>query len=161
MTEYFTKDGDEFKKVEDTLFTQSEIDTNIIPKRLERERGKFADYDTLKEKAGKVDTIASEYEDKLKEKDTQIGTLSSEVKVAKLGTEKVKIINEFKLSDELAEFVDGETAEEMRTRAEKLARGFSGGNVTIDKKPKPKDDDDKSGSKSIARGLFGTKKSDD
>lgn len=161
MAEYFTKDGDEYKKVEDTLFTQNDIDTSILPKRLERERNKFADYDTLKEKAGKVDSITSEYEDKIKEKDTTIGTLSGEVKTAKLGTEKVKIVNEFKLSDELAEFVTGETPEEMRTRAEKLAKGFKGGRVNIDKKPKPgENEDDKSGSKFIARNLFG-KKSDD
>jgi hypothetical protein len=159
MTEYFTKDGDGFKKVEDTLFTQSEIDTNIIPSRLERERKKFADYDTLKEKAGKVDTIKSEYEDKLKEKDTQIGTLSGEVKTAKLETDKVKIVSEFKLSDELSEFVTGETADEMRQRAEKLSKGFTGGTPPIKKDGKP--DNTQSDSKVLAGKLFGSKKSGD
>jgi len=160
MAEYFTKDGDEYKKVDDTLFTQAEIDTNIIPNRLERERKKFADYDTLKEKAGKVDTIAHEWEGKLATATAEKTELEKQLGSAKLETEKVKIVSEFKLSDELSEFVTGDTADEMRQRAEKLAKGFKGGGVVIKKDGKPDDKDDKSGSKSLARNLFG-KKSDD
>jgi len=81
MTKYYEKDGDDFKPVEDTLFTQAEIDTNIIPKRLERERAKFAGFDELKEKAAKVDTIKSELESKLAEKDVTIGDLTTKVKL--------------------------------------------------------------------------------
>jgi len=160
MTEYFTKDGDEFKKVDDNLFTQSEIDSDIIPKRLERERKKFADYDTLKETAGKVETIKSEYESKLKEKDTKIGELSTEVTTAKLGTTKVKIASEFKLSDEAQEFLTGDTEDKLREQAEKLSKVGGGKKVVVTKKGKPTDDDDKTGSKSIARNLFGRKDSD-
>lgn len=154
MAEYFYKDGDEYKKVDDALHTQADLD-KVVESRLERERKKFADYDTLKETAGKVSTIQSEFEDKLKEKDTTIGTLSGEVKSAKLETDKVKIIHEFKLSDELSEFVTGETPEEMRERAEKLSKGLPGGKVVIKKdgKPEGKDTD----SKKIAKSLFGAK----
>lgn len=154
MAEYFYKDGDEYKKVDDALHTQADLD-KVVESRLERERKKFADYDTLKETAGKVSTIQSEFEDKLKEKDTTIGTLSGEVKSAKLETDKVKIIHEFKLSDELSEFVTGETADEMRERAEKLSKGLPGGKVVIKKdgKPEGKDTD----SKKIAKSLFGAK----
>lgn len=154
MAEYFYKDGDEYKKVDDALHTQADLD-KVVESRLERERKKFADYETLKETAGKVSTIKSEYEDKLKEKDTTIGTLSGEVKSAKLETDKVKIIHEFKLSDELSEFVTGETADEMRERAEKLSKGLPGGKVVIKKdgKPEGKDTD----SKKIAKSLFGAK----
>ena len=154
MAEYFYKDGDEYKKVDDALHTQADLD-KVVESRLERERKKFADYDTLKETAGKVSTIKSEYEDKLKEKDTAIGTLSGEVKTAKLETDKVKIIHEFKLSDELSDFVTGETADEMRERAEKLSKGLPGGKVVIKKdgKPEGKDTD----SKKIAKSLFGAK----
>lgn len=154
MAEYFTKDGDEFKKVEDTLFTQSEIDTNIIPSRLERERKKFADYDTLKEKAGKVDTIKSEYEGKLQEKDTALSDLNAKLGKAQLETDKVKIVHKFKLSDELAEFVTGETVEEMQQRAEKLSKGVTGGTIKIDKDEKP--GEKTSDSKKIASKLFGS-----
>lgn len=156
MAEYFYKDGDDYKKVEDTLLGQADVD-KVVESRLERERKKFADYDTLKETAAKVSTIKTEYEDKLKEKDTVIGTLSGEVKTAKLATDKVKIINEFKLSDELSEFVTGETADEMRERAEKLSKGIgvSGGKVVIKKEGKPGEKD--TDSKKIAKSLFGAK----
>lgn len=159
MTKYFTKDGDEYKEVESTLFTQEEIDTNIMPKRLERERAKFSDYDTLKEKAGKVDTITKEFEGKLKEKDTLVSTLNADLGKAKLETSKVKITHEFKLSDELAEFVTGDTEDDMRAKAEKLAKGVTGGSIKIDKDKKP--NDQTTDSAKIAKSLLGGNKSDD
>lgn len=156
MAEYFYKDGDEYKKVDDTLHTQTDVD-KVVESRLERERKKFADYDTLKETAGKVDSIKSEYEDKLKEKDTTIGTLSGEVKSAKLETDKVKIIGEYKLSEKLSKFVTGETADEMRERAKELSEGItsSGGKVVINKDGKP--GEKATDSKKIAKSLFGSK----
>lgn len=157
MAEYFTKDGDNFVEVSDKLHTQSEMD-NVIEKRLERERNKFADYETIKEKASKVDSIASEYENKITAISSEKSELEKQLGSAKLETDKVKIVNEFKLSDELAEFVTGATPEEMRTRAEKLAKGVTGGKVTIPKTGKP--EDKASDSKAIAGKLFG-KKSDD
>ena len=160
MTKYFTKDGDDYKEVEDTLFTQSEIDTNILPKRLERERNKFADYETLKEKAGKVDTIESEYKDKLAEKDVTIGTLTGEVKSAKLATDKVKIISKYKLSDEASEFLTGDTVEDLEAKAEKLSKLAPGGKVTITKKGKPAEGGENDGNRSVARNLFGRNKAD-
>jgi hypothetical protein len=159
MAEYFKKDGDDYVKVDDTLFSQAEIDNDIIPKRLERERKKFADYDELKEKAGKVDTISKEYEDKLKTVGTEKSELEKQLSGAKLETDKVKIIHEFKLSDELAEFVTGETADDMRAKAEKLSKGVSGGKIVIDKKGKP--GEKQTDSKKIAKSLFGAAKSDD
>lgn len=154
MAEYFTKDGDEFKKVDENLLTQTDVD-NVIEKRLERERGKFADYDTLKEKAGKVDSVKSEYEDKIKTIGTEKSELEGKLKKASLEVDKIKIVHEFKLSDELAEFVEGDSVEDMRKRAEKLAKGGSGGGVNLDKKPKP--GEKSSDSKKLAQGLFGTK----
>jgi len=160
MAEYFKKDGDDYVKVDDTLHTQADVD-KVVESRLERERKKFADYDTLKETAGKVETIKSEYETKLKEKDTTISSLTGDLGKAKLETDKVKIVSEFKLSDELAEFVTGDTADEMRERAEKLSKGIgtSGGKVVIKKDQKP--GDKQTDSKKIAKSLFGGSSSDD
>lgn len=151
MAEYFTKDGEEFVKVEDQLFTQTEIDTNIMPKRLERERSKYADYDAIKEKA-------SEFEKLIKEKDTKLSDFEKQLNQAKLETDKVKVIHEFKLSDELAEFVTGETPDEMRQRAEKLSKGITGSGIQIKKQGKP--DEKQSDSKVIASKLFGGKSDD-
>lgn len=160
MTTYFTKDGDDFKEVEDTLFTQGEIDTNIIPKRLERERSKFADYETLKEKAAKVDEIKSDLEKKLADKDVAIGDLTAKVKTAELGTEKIKIASKYKLSEDALEFLDGDTVEALENKAEKLAKLAPGGSVTATKKGKPTEDK-ADGNKSIARNLFGRNQADD
>lgn len=156
MAEYFYKEGDEYKKVDDTLHTQTDVD-KVVESRLERERKKFADYDTLKETAGKVDSIKSEYEEKLKTAGTEKSELEGKLKSAALETDKVKIIHEFKLSDELSEFVTGETADEMRERAEKLSKGIgvSGGKVVINKEGKP--GEKATDSKKIAKSLFGTK----
>lgn len=156
MAEYFYKDGDEYKKVDDALHTQADVD-KVVESRLERERKKFADYDTLKETAGKVDSIKSEYETKLGEKDTAIGELQSKLKSASLETDKVKIVSEFKLSDKLAKFVTGETADEMRERAQELVDGIgtSGGKVVIKKDGKP--GETATDSKKIAKSLFGAK----
>ena len=157
MAKYFTKDGDEYKEVDENLLTQADVD-KVVESRLERERKKFADYDSLKETAGKVETIKSEYETKLGEKDTAIGDLQSKLKSANLETDKVKIVHEFKLSDDLAEFVTGDTADDMRKRAEKLAKGVTGGTVNIDKNGKP--EDKATDSKAIAGKLFGNKSDD-
>jgi len=156
---YFTKDGDEYKPVSENLLTQADVD-KVVETRLERDRtNKFGDYDDLKEKAGKVDTISKEYESKLKEKDTKIGELSGEVKKATLETDKVKILREFKLSDDVADFIEGDTAEDMRAKAEKLQKHVgSGGKIVVKKDGKP--EDKTTDSKNIAKGLFG-KKSDD
>lgn len=157
MTKYFTQDGDNYTEVADPLHTQADVD-QIINTRLERERGKFSDYDALKEKAGKVDTLNAEWETKLADSTGKVESLTKDLGAAKLETDKVKIVTEFKLSDELAEFVTGTTPEEMRTRAEKLAKGTKGGTVNLDKKPKPTDDKTAQ-SKELAGKLFG-KKSD-
>jgi hypothetical protein len=156
MAEYFYKDGEDYKKVDDTLLPQSEVD-KVVESRLERQKKQFADYETLKEKAAKVDTINKDWETKLGEKDTAIGELQGKLKSAALETEKVKVIHEFKLSDELSEFVTGDTADELRERAEKLSKGIgvSGGKVVIKKDGKP--GEKTTDSKTIAKSLFGAK----
>lgn len=159
MAKYFTKEGDEYKAVDDNLLTQVEVD-KVVETRLERDRkNKFGDYDELKEKASKVDTITKDFEGKLKEKDTLVSTLTNDLGKAKLETTKVKITSEFKLSDELSEFVTGDTEEEMRQRAEKLSKGIGTSGFKIDKDKKP--DDTATDSKKIARSLLGGNKSDD
>ena len=154
MAEYFYKEGDEFKKVEDTLLAQADVD-KVVETRLERQKKQYADYDTLKEKAAKVDTIAKDYEDKLKAAGTEKSELEGKLKSAQLETDKVKIIHEFKLPDDAAEFLTGETADEIRERAEKLSKLPGSGKVVIKKDPKPGEND--TDSKKIAKSLFGSK----
>lgn len=162
MTKYFTKEGDDFKEVTDPLHTQTELD-EVLKTRLERERGKFGDYDALKEKAGKVDSLNAEWETKQKAWQTEKSELEKQLGSSKLETEKVKVVHKFKLSDDLAEFVTGNTPEELAQKAEKLSKGIGTSGLNIDKKPKPNGEggDKPTGdSKALAGKLFG-KKSDD
>lgn len=149
MTKLFALEGDEYKEVD--AFLQPEVD-EIVKTRLDRERGKFSDYDDLKQKAESVETVKSEFEEKLKGADAEKSELEKKLAQANLETEKVKIVNEFKLSDDLSEFVTGENADEMRKRAEKLSKTAGPGKVTIEKTPKP--NEKQSSSKETARKLF-------
>ena len=159
MTKYFTKDGDDFVEVSEELHTQEHVD-KLIKERAERiARSQFGDYDELKSKSEKFDETIKEYDGKLETVNTEKSALAEELSKSKLEVEKVKIVNEFKLSDDLVEFVTGKDASEMRQRAEKLAKGVKGGGaVYIDKKDKPNSKADES--KVLAGKLFG-KKSDD
>jgi hypothetical protein len=156
VTKLFTKDGDEFKEVD--AFLQPEVDS-IVAQRLDRERGKFADYDTLKEKANQVDTVKTEYETKLSGLATEKSELEKKLTAATLETEKVKIVHKFKLPEELHEFVTGNDADEMAQRAEKLAKGYKPNKVVIDKNGKP-ENANKTDSKTMAGKLFGSKSDD-
>lgn len=162
MAEYFKKDGDNYVPVEDKLLPQTEVD-KVVETRLERQKKslteQFADYDELKEKAGKVDSIASEYDEKLKAKDTELSEAQKLVGSAKLETVKVKAIHQFKLSDELSEFLNGDDEKTILAQAEKLSKGVGGSQVVIDKNPKP-GDKKTSDLKTVTQGIFG-KKSDD
>ncbi len=157
MAKYFTKDGDEYKEVDDNLLTQADVD-KVVESRLERQKKQFADYDEIKEKASKVDTISQEWQEKLKAEADARADLEKQLGNAKLETEKVKVIHEFKLSEDAIDFLNGETAEDIRKGAEKLSRIAPGsGKVVIKKDGKP--EDKSTDSKKIASKLFG--KSDD
>jgi uncharacterized protein YqfA (UPF0365 family) len=161
MTEFYTKDGDEFKKVEDTLLPQADVD-KIVESRLDRQKKQFADYDDLKEKAGKVDTISKEWEEKLKAAGDEKSAIETELGAAKLETVKVKAIHQFKLSDDLSEFLNGPDEKTILSQAEKLSKGVGGSSVVIDKNKKPEGDDKKnSDTKQAVKSLFGPSKSDD
>lgn len=146
---FYTLDGDEYKEAE--AFTQEDVD-NIIAKRLERATSKYSDYEELKQRAESADTLKSEYEEKLANLDTEKSDLESKLTKANLEVDKVKIINEFKLSDDLAEFLDGNSTDEIRLRAEKLAKGITGG-VKVDKQEKPQGES--TDTAKIAKNLFG------
>lgn len=160
MTQYFTKnDDDTYAEVKD--FTKEQIDeiagdTKWLTSRLddakERVRKEFSDYDDLK-------SAKADFETKLKESTDKITDLESKVKTATLETDRVKIVHEFKLNDELAEFVTGDTVDDMRKRAEKLSKGMPTGSVNIEKTGKPDSKTD-TVEKQFARNLFGHKSDD-
>lgn len=154
MTEYFIKEGESYVKVKESLHTQEDLD-RVVGERLDREKKKYSNYDTL---VTQVDTLTKELENGKKAWSTEKSELETNLKKAGLETSRVKVISEFKLSDELSEFVTGDTEDEMRTRAEKLAKGIKPASITIDKDEKPEEKGNSS--KALAGKLFGGKSDD-
>lgn len=113
--------------------TQEKFDA-AIQKRLDRERAKYSDYDTLKEKAGKYDEIAGkDYEKRLsdmrKELDAangQVTSLTNRVNAAESALLKGKIAHEYKIPYELSGRLTGNTEDELRKDAETFAKYVSG-----------------------------------
>lgn len=157
--QYFKKDGENYVEVSDKLFAQEDVD-KVVESRLDRERKKFSDYDDLKEKAGKLDTINAEWETKLKSAGDEKSAIEKERDAAKLDVVKIKAMHEFGVKDDLAEFINGADEKTIRDQAEKLSKGVGGSSVKIDKNPKP-EDKSKSDLSDIRKSLFPGKKSDD
>lgn len=118
------------------ITTQEDFD-KAVQSRLEREAKKYADYETLKEKAGKYDSIAGkDYEgqikkltddlkaanDKLAGHETTVKELTARAEKAEREGLKTKIALENKLPLELAGRINGDTEEAMREDAKALSK---------------------------------------
>lgn len=154
MTKYFTKD-DDGNYTEVKALSQEAVD-NLLEERLKRQKEKFSDYDELKQKSVNADEAAANFESKLQEANERAKQLESQLKESTNEVTKVKLLSEFKLNDDMAEFITGDNEEEMRRRAEKLAEKAPISNIKIEKSNQDKKPDDNS---ELARKLFG--RSDD
>lgn len=147
-----------YKKNEDGEYVECDLsqeDINqAVKERVDRVNRKYADYDELKANLEAKDKLLRENEDKINGLLSDKANLEDEVKAAKLETERVKIVSEFKLSDDLADFVTGDTVEEMRGRAEKLAHNMQ---ITpsVDIKKEDKPETNKSDLAKLADSLLG------
>ncbi len=103
-------------------FTQAEIDA-IIEGRLAREKQKYADYESLKEKAGKYDEFQQQNKSELQKATEKANALQAELdKLKKEGT--VRQVRE-KVSKELnipAELLNGEDEETCKKQAEAILK---------------------------------------
>lgn len=137
-----------YKKNEDGEFIEADLSqediNDAVKARVDRINRKYSDYDELKSQIEAKDKLLRENEDKINGLLSDKANLEDEVKVAKLETEKTKIISEFKLKDDMAEFITGDTVEEMRGRAEKLAHNMQitpSVDIKKEDKPEPKSSD--------------------
>src|SRR5688500_5147883 len=97
-------------KTETQTFTQADVD-RIVRERVQRERGKFADYDALKSKAGEATTLeerVAQIEKQARESESR--ALRSEVGIAK------------GLTANQAKRLVGETREELESDADELLK---------------------------------------
>lgn len=103
-------------------FTQAEIDA-IIEGRLAREKQKYADYESLKKKAGKYDEFQQQNKSELQKATEKADALQAELdKLKKEGT--VRQVRE-KVSKDLnipAELLNGEDEESCRKQAEAILK---------------------------------------
>lgn len=151
MTQYYKKNEDgEFVEAD---LSQDDIN-QAVKDRVDRVNRKYADYDDLKKQNESFFAKQKEDEERINGLLSDKANLEDELKASKLETEKVRIVHEFKLNDDLAEFVTGTTVDEMRTRAEKLAHNVkdSLADVTKVQKPEP----NKSSLETLADNLFGS-----
>lgn len=120
-----TVNQDNTQVLEDTqteprVFTQDELNT-IIEERLKRERAKYADYDTFKEKAGRLDQLEEANKTELQKATEQGEAYRKEL-------EALKAANAIRdaraaVSDETgvpASVLTGETEEECRAQAQAI-----------------------------------------
>lgn len=151
MTQYY-------KKNDDGEFVEAELDkediNEAVMRRIDRINAKYADYDELKKQVADSAEKQKSLEDQIKTLSEEKDTLSKEVSTAKLAADKVKIMSEFGIKDELADFIDGASVDEMRERAEKLSRNT---NQSVSLKKADKDEEEVSQEVRLARSLFGTK----
>lgn len=151
MTQYY-------KKNDDGEFIEAELDkediNEAVMRRIDRINAKYADYDELKKQVADSAEKQKSLEDQIKTLSEEKDTLSKEVSTAKLAADKVKIMSEFGIKDELADFIDGASVDEMRERAEKLSRNT---NQSVSLKKADKDEEEVSQEVQLARSLFGTK----
>jgi predicted nuclease with TOPRIM domain len=154
MTQYYKKNEDgEFVEAD---LSQEDIN-QAVKERVDRVNRKYSDYEDLKKQNEEYSAKQTEFENKINELLTDKANLEDDLKASKLEVEKVRIINEFHIGDDLAEFVTGENVEEMRGRAEKLAHSTAPKTAEVSKieKPEPK----KSDMAKLADSLFGSKQS--
>ena len=137
-----------YKKNEDGEFVEADLSqediNDAVKARVDRINRKYSDYDELKATIENLNAKQREDEERINGLLTDKANLEDEVKAAKLETEKTKIISEFKLKDDMAEFITGDTVEEMRGRAEKLAHNMQvtpSVDIKKEDKPEPKSSD--------------------
>lgn len=98
------------------IMTQEDFDA-AISERLKREQAKYSDYDTIKSNLG---TLRAQ----LSAKDAEISTLQGKVKGYETDSVKTRIALETGLPLDLRTRLTGETEEEIRADANKLAKLF-------------------------------------
>lgn len=100
--------------------TQADLD-RIIADRVARERGKYADYDDLKAKAARLDTIEASAKTEL-EKAIE-GRTAAEQLAASLEAEnkRLAVIARHQIPDDYASLIKGDTEEDLEKAAAQVA----------------------------------------
>lgn len=108
------------QEVTEKTFTQEEVDA-IVGDRLKRERGKYADYDAMKEKAEKFDALEEQNKSELQKAVERADTLQAELEALK-SANSVRDIRQ-KVADSTGvpvSLLTGSTEEDCETQAKAI-----------------------------------------
>ena len=119
MSKFYIKNEDG-TYTETKALTQEEVDA-VVQDRLKRESAKYADYDDLKAKAKSIDELNAKHSEEVDKLKAEIKAANEATTAAKLTAAKEKVMRDFGIKDSLAEFITGNSEDELRTKAEKLA----------------------------------------
>lgn len=112
-------------------FTQAELDA-IVRDRLKRDREKYADYDSLKEKAARLDEIEAANKSELEKANEKVKSLQEKLdsieKAQEISAMRTKIATENNVPTDL---LTGDTEEECTAQAEKLKEYISASGVPM------------------------------
>lgn len=115
--------------------TQEEFDA-AIQSRLAREKQKYADYDSLKEQLTAAQNTIATQKQTIDGHKTEVDTLNqqitekdSKIKGFELNALRIKVIQERGLPFELADYLKGETEDELNSSAETLGKLTGGKKV--------------------------------
>mgnify|MGYP004672951769 CR=1 FL=1 len=107
---------------DDKTFTQAEMDS-IIEGRLAREREKYADYDSLKDKAGKYDEMQAKGKTDLEKEKEKSSSLEAELnKLKKADTVRQAREKVAKDTNVPAELLTGEDEDSCKKQAEAILK---------------------------------------
>lgn len=105
---------------QEKTFTQEEVN-KVVQERLGKERAKFEDYDSLKEKAAKFDEMQEASKSELQKAQEKAAKLEAQItsmkKEAEVTAMRLKVANEKGVP---ADLLSGETEEACQAQAEKL-----------------------------------------
>jgi len=118
MSEQKNDNGTESGKT----FTQAELDA-IVEKRLERERAKYSDYDSLKDKAAKFDQAEEARKSELQKAQESAATLTAQLQAKDKELATIKARSKVSAETGVPEaLLAGETEEDCKKYAESLLK---------------------------------------
>lgn len=152
MLEFYVQtESGEFEKA-----SQEQLDRKIA-ERLRRKDEKHAEelkqYEGFKKQAEEMNASVEDFKNQIATLKNEKEKLEQDFKKSENEVIRQKVLKDYRLSDELGEFITGDSEDELRSKAERLAHNVGNSSIKIEKVERP--EADISQSQQIARSLLG------
>lgn len=148
---YVQKEDGEFEKA-----SQEQLDKKIAD-RLRRKDEKHAEelkqYEGFKKQAEEMTASVEDFKNQIATLKNEKEKLEQDFKKSENEVIRQKVMKDYKLSDELEDFITGDSEDELRSKAERLAHSVGNSSIKIEKIERP--EAEISQSQQIARNLLG------